>query len=277
MTDPLFTRLTVALLAVTVLAQTLFATWPHIDLAVSRALTNDSGQFIAKSGILPTVNATLRTIMELCTFLSIVTALALAARGRLTPEWQRLAAFFGLALVLVPGVIVNVILKAHVGRARPETLTEFGGTLSFTPPWQVGNECASNCSFTSGEVALAATWALCLTVWLWPHLSARGKTRAVAAALGFVTVISLLRLSLGRHFLSDAVFSSLFAGFVALALYHVLNIGTARLSCAPQDLLSAARQALAQLPEQARGVWAQIKVLSGVVVVPPSDRPKDKP
>ncbi|MBN2630873.1 MAG: phosphatase PAP2 family protein [Rhodobacteraceae bacterium] len=272
MTDPLFTRLTIALLAVTVLAQTLFATWPGIDLALSRALTDDSGHFIAKAGVLPTLNATLRTIMELGTFLTIATSLVLAARGRLAAEWQRLAAFFGLALVLVPGVIVNVILKSHVGRARPETVTEFGGSRSFTPPWQVGDECASNCSFTSGEVALAATWGLCLTVWLWPHLSARGKTWAIAAAMAFVTLVSLLRMALGRHFLSDAVFSTLFAGFVALALYRVLNIGSARLACPPQDLLLAARQAMAHLPERSKALWWQIKVLSGVVVVPQSDK-----
>lgn len=68
----------------------------------------------------------------------------------------RRAAFVVLALALGPGLVVNAVLKEHVGRARPAQLETFGGEASFSPAWTLSDQCAENCSFVSGDVAAAA-------------------------------------------------------------------------------------------------------------------------
>jgi membrane-associated phospholipid phosphatase len=147
-----------------------------------------------------------------------------------------------VCVALASGLIVNLILKAQIGRARPAHLAEFGGTAQFTPPWQLAEECARNCSFTSGEVAMAAALAIPLTVLAWPHLaSRRAQIAAVAAAAGYVALVALLRLGLGRHFLSDAVFSVAIAAGVALALFPLLGLSGVRVDPADLGLARRAR------------------------------------
>ena len=73
---------------------------------------------------------------------------------------------------------------------------------------------------------------------------------AVAAAALYIGGVSLLRIGLGRHFLSDAIFSVLIAGGAALALYPILRIAEARL---PLPLF-AFRKPMTELAEQ-RGVF----------------------
>lgn len=128
--------------------------------------------------------------------------------GKLRRDDLRLLAYPSLCVALACGGIVNLLLKAHVGRARPDTLAEFGGTAQFTPPWQIVDECARNCSFTSGAAAMAASLAIPTLVILWSHLTRdHGRLLAIMVAVGYIAVTSLLRIGLGRHFLSDTLFS----------------------------------------------------------------------
>lgn len=236
MTDPVFSGLKRAFILVLILAQLTFATFPGLDLVVSHGLADGAAGFAASHGALPRINALLRTLMELIAFSLVLATLVGWIGGHLRGPLLRCAVFAAVNLVLGPGVIVNLVLKAHIGRARPVSVEEFGGTALFTPAWQLSDQCAANCSFTSGEVALAASLAICAVVLFWPRLGAKGRLWSVLGALTLITVVSALRLSLGRHFLSDAVFSVLISAGVALATFRLLNVAPARSAMVLPDL-----------------------------------------
>ncbi len=241
----------IAYLLALVLAQAVFAAFPGIDIAVSALFHTDSGGFGWTEGPAPTINAVIRRISEAVAFFLFAAVLFGIFSGKLRRNTLAILAYPALCAAVAAGVIVNLLFKAHVGRARPVDVVEFGGAASFTPPWQVDAQCLDNCSFTSGETAIAASLAIPLVVILWPHLSQnRGRLLAVLAAVLYIAGTSLLRIGLGRHFLSDTVFSVLIAGGVALALYPVLRIAEARL---PLPLL-AFRKPFTELAEQ-RGVF----------------------
>ncbi|MBO6896555.1 MAG: phosphatase PAP2 family protein [Shimia sp.] len=125
--------------------------------------------------------------------------------------------------VFGPGLLVHRILKAHWGRARPDTTTEFGGDLLFTPPFEIAAQCAANCSFMSGEAAGATAFAI----------SAYAVTRFVrspvlhhmlfGSALSLAVAGAFLRVVFGRHFLSDVIFSALFVSLIAVGLSFFLS------------------------------------------------------
>ena len=161
----------IAYLVAVVVVQAVFAAFPGIDLAVSSLFTSGDGGFDWTRGSAQSVNLVIRRIGETVSFLLLVGFLYGMVSGKLRGDGLRLLAYPLLCVALASGGLVNLLLKAHVGRARPDTLADFGGTAQFTPPWQVTSECARNCSFTSGEVALAASLAIPILVILWPHLS----------------------------------------------------------------------------------------------------------
>ena len=206
-----------------------FAAFPRIDLAVSAWFAQAQGGFAWANGPMDTFNAVVRRTGELVAVAVLLGALWAALSKRCKPDVTRLVAFPALTVLVACIGVVNMLLKSHVGRARPHTVTEFGGTAQFSPPWQVVNECAANCSFTSGEVAMSASLAIPALVLVWPWLRSRpAQGLAVAVAFGYVVLTAVLRIGLGRHFLSDVIFSTLIAAAVALVLYALLGVRQAQ-------------------------------------------------
>lgn len=115
------------------------------------------------------------------------------------------------------GAIVHS-LKYLVGRVRPNEIMEFGGTMLFSPAWQIANSCQSSCSFPSGEAASAmAMLAIPLVlggVYRWYLLAL-----TAAAAL----IFSLNRIVMGAHFLSDVTLSWLFVALVMAWLWPLFQ------------------------------------------------------
>lgn len=242
MIDLLRLRLFIALLLGAILAQAVFALFPGLDLRVSGLFFDATGAFPANSGPWRMLNDLIRTSGEAIAFAIVLGVIAGTAAGALRQAEMRCAAYLAANLVLAPGLLVNGLLKSHVGRARPDQVTEFGGMASFTPAWQVTDQCARNCSFSSGDVALIATLVLGGLVLAWPHLSRLQKSLGTLGGIVFVLGTGLLRIALGRHFLSDVVFSMLFSAAVALALYPLFGIGAARLDLRPRRIGQGARQ-----------------------------------
>ena len=241
----------IAYLMALVLAQAVFAAFPGIDIAVSALFHTEGRGFTWGEGPAPTINLVIRRISEIVAFALLAAVLFGLVTGKFRRNTLSLVAYPALCAAVAAGVIVNLLFKAQIGRARPADVVEFGGAARFTPAWQVDAQCLDNCSFTSGETALAASLAIPLVVILWPHLSRnRGRAVAVAAAALYIGIVSLLRIGLGRHFLSDTIFSVLIAGGAALALYPILRIAEARL---PLPLF-AFRKPFTELAEQ-RGVF----------------------
>jgi len=241
MTDPLFTRLHVAVLTTALCATVIFTLWPGIDIMVSTAMTDGQGHFIAAEMTFPSVfNAWLRKVTEIGALLAILyTAwLWLALRG--DRNWLRCWTFVSASFLIGPGVVVNLLLKEHVGRARPANTTLFGGEGHFTPAFQISDQCTTNCSFTSGEAALTSAWVFVIVALLWGGLSARGRAWALWLGASLVLISPALRVMLGRHFLSDVVVSVLISALATLAMYRLLNIGEARAAFAPAQLRARA-------------------------------------
>ena len=78
---------------------------------------------------------------------------------------------------------------------------------------QRSDQCASNCSFSSGHGALGF-WPVALALLAPP----RRRPAVIAAALAFGTAVGVMRIAQGGHFLSDVVFSALLTISVAEVL-----------------------------------------------------------
>ncbi|MCS4093573.1 phosphatase PAP2 family protein [Rhizobium sp. BK176] len=123
-----------------------------------------------------------------------------------------------ISLGVGPGLVVNLLLKAHSGRPRPVQTNLFGGPLDFAAAGTFAGECARNCSFVSGE-ASGAGWLICLLFivpanarsWVAPPLVIASATMAA------------LRVAVGSHYVSDALLGWLLAVIVFMGMLIVEN------------------------------------------------------
>lgn len=235
------------LLLCVIATQAAFAAVPGMDIAVSGLFYSASGGFwMAREPALVTLRMA-GWNLGLAVFGLLIVMAAASWRMRLrTPAsvWA-----YGIAAMLLgPALIVNGLFKEYWGRARPAQIIEFGGTAHFTPPMQIAGECARNCSFVSGEGALAFTLSFVLWRLLAPDLGARGRV-ALGFGLGaYVAVMAGLRVGFGGHFLSDTLFAALFC---ALICYGLARLPCFRQTATHAGLLSDAgtvTRALMQAP-----------------------------
>jgi PAP2 (acid phosphatase) superfamily protein len=127
--------------------------------------------------------------------------------------------FFALG----PGLGVHFI-KILVGRARPRAIEEFGGNLVFTPPWELTDQCARNCSFISGEAASAFAL-LTLVVFIRPNY----RTAFLIVVGIIAAAFSFNRVVFGAHFLSDAVISWNLMLILAVVLWQSFSRNAAQI------------------------------------------------
>jgi membrane-associated phospholipid phosphatase len=144
----------------------------------------------------------------------------LLARSGLLDLAPRRVFYVLICLLVGPGLLVNVVLKDHWGRARPSQVTEFGGTRTFTPALSLSDQCPRNCSFVSGEVSLGFWW-LSFAFAVPPG---RRRQLLVGAALAMGAFIGGLRVAGGGHFLSDAIFSGLMTITVCAVLGELMGV-----------------------------------------------------
>lgn len=218
-----------ALAFLTLAACAIFAAFPRLDLAVSAWFYRPGeGFWLAGNGLVEAARNGVWNLSIAVFALSIVALGFAAARRPLLGIDARAAGFVVLLYLLGPVLLVNGVLKAHWGRARPVDVAEFGGAARFTPFWLPTDQCQSNCSFVSGEGSAAAALALVLLVFA-PHarrlLSRRGFAVYALAGVAAPATGLALRLATGRHFLSDTVFAVLLVLAVALILHRLLLKG----------------------------------------------------
>ena len=117
-----------------------------------------------------------------------------------------------------PALLVNGLLKAYWGRARPRDLEMFGGELEFTHFWQWTDQCSSNCSFTSGEVAAIAAILFSIA------LLYNRATRLVLLIVGVLAAsfVGWIRVVMGGHFTSDSVMSTLLMLILVCEVYYLI-------------------------------------------------------
>lgn len=192
----------------------LFVLVPGIDLAVSGWFYRVGEGFFLKPSALPQFSY--RAVNEIKD--PLIIALVVAFLASCTVLRTRMAAHRAplglllLSLLLGPGLAVNGILKEHIGRARPDRITEFGGTQQFTPALLPADQCVENCSFVSGHAALGF-YPVAVAI-AYP----RQRRAWLVAGLLLGSFTGGMRVIQGKHFLSDIVFAFFVVYGVAAAL-----------------------------------------------------------
>lgn len=219
-------RLAIALLVTAILLGTIFAAFPQIDLATTGAFF-DGRRFPAASWHwLSVLRNGLWDISIVIVLLSLV-GLTVAVLRKRDVLWlpARLWGFIFALYVLAPGLLVNGLLKQFWGRARPDTVTQFGGDSLFSPFYRISDQCSSNCSFVSGEGSGAMALGIVILVVVWhlrPRIAGWVYNAGLVLAVAVPLIAGVQRVVVGRHFLSDAVFAAVFTVAIALVLYRFL-------------------------------------------------------
>jgi lipid A 4'-phosphatase len=202
---------------VAVVVGVVFALYPRLDIDISALFYNRPNNLFAANAQLSVqdARAAARWLITL-----LVAPACLAIIGKLIMPHRRMliggraALFLLLTLALGPGVLTNLILKDHWGRARPIDVTELGGTFRFTAWWDPRGDCPTNCSFVAGEPS-GAFWTLAPAALAPPQW----RLLAYGGALAFGAAVGLLRIAGGGHFFSDVIFAGVFT-FLLIWITH---------------------------------------------------------
>ncbi|MCZ7863075.1 phosphoesterase [Agrobacterium salinitolerans] len=267
-------RITIWVTFATLALVILFATFPSIDLSFSALFFSPVEQpWSGREPFPEWLRDTLREGTELATLLAFVILVGNLRLGTLQRTGWRVWAFLCGPVILCAGLLVNGVLKATIGRARPFSVTEFGGQQLFTPPFQYSAQCYSNCSFSSGETALIASFFLPLCVLVWPRLQRRGRLAMGSIAAGMIVLMSGLRIAAGGHFLSDVVMSILFSALTTLFLYRLLAVNRHRhlftVNAVRADTVSIWRNGRHAVLTRLRRWWPKIKAAASRLQRPP--------
>lgn len=206
------------------LSHILFATWPSLDLWVARLFYVDGSFPLADLAWLEVVRNGFWNLTLLLTLGCLVMWIITLMLGYRAHTPANVWLFGWLSFVMGPGLLVNALFKSHWGRARPAHLEQFGGDAQFTPPFQITDQCASNCSFVSGEGAASVMFAIVVGVLAWRWIAPRYQPALVAGLSAIAVLFAVLRVVKGRHFLSDITLGGWMMAFVALGLFWALNM-----------------------------------------------------
>ncbi len=214
-------------LTILLVSSFIFILFPAFDLAVSR--------FFARGHAFPLSNNSLllavRDINRRATFYLLASMVGFTFLYAINPHRFRhlpahKALFVLLTFLLGPFLTVQA-LKHFIGRARPRSLIEFGGSAEFTPLWQVAGQCNRNCSFPSGEAATAAA-SLALLVFF-PE---KWRLSALAIMVPVALFTAFNRVMFGAHFLSDVVIAWGLMLCLMIGLWHRIVAKAERIDAA---------------------------------------------
>jgi membrane-associated PAP2 superfamily phosphatase len=122
-----------------------------------------------------------------------------------TDTLPRAGLFLVLLMVIGPGLIVNLGLKGHWGRARPHQVEQFGGPYAYSPVGSPGPLPHGNSSFPSGHAAIA------FYMMAPAFLTSRSRPGLAAwlflAGTFYGICMSATRVIQGGHFITDVVWA----------------------------------------------------------------------
>ncbi|MEO8160496.1 MAG: phosphatase PAP2 family protein [Arenimonas sp.] len=166
----------------------------------------------------PGIDALFVTISKLGYQLGVLPADVLIVAWLLYRRRYRDGLFFGLAVI--GSLLVNLAVKGHFARLRPELWASIAPEMSY--------------SFPSGHAMGSATLAAALVVLLWRP---RWRWWALAGGMAFVLLVGISRVYLGVHYPSDIL-----AGWTA-AIAWVMAMHWLVASRAPLPVSTAAAPA----------------------------------
>ena len=192
----------------------LFISLPQIDLYAAN-LFYDGTSFTLKGTLYEVFffqSVRVITAGMILSYLVIVIHYLVTKRTILNVSKKALLYIF-LVLSVAPGLIVNSMLKEHMGRARPVDIVQFGGTKEFTPAFIPSNQEGN--SFSSGHAAAA------FSLVGFALLAKRRKKTWMTLALAYGVAVIIARMGAGGHFLSDNV-TSFFIVYIATHILYKL-------------------------------------------------------
>jgi lipid A 4'-phosphatase len=118
------------------------------------------------------------------------------------------------SLLLGPGLIVNTIFKDHWGRPRPYQVLRDGKPFApvYEPHW--GN--SKDNSFPCGHASVGFFIGV-------PLLALRRRRAAIIVSVGFGSIVGVVRMLQGGHYLSDVVFCAIFVLLSAELVNFIVN------------------------------------------------------
>lgn len=224
MTRPALRNRTVFLLVLgaSLAAALLPVLWPQLDIAVAGYfLQPDPPVNPAQWKWVELVNEHVPDIFRGLALLSLAAWIVVSLLRR----WRRAGialAFVGISLMLGPGFVTWAV-KEHTLRARPFDVVQFGGDRQFTPALEQAQQCTDNCAFTSGHVACGFFFVSLML------LDPRRRWRWIAGGLLAGSLVAVARISVGAHWLSDALWALpitlLTSGLVWVVLSYFYKYG----------------------------------------------------
>jgi lipid A 4'-phosphatase len=209
-------------LALSLLLAAMFFFFPAIDLwAAAKFYDAQHGFYIANTSsnkILPFLPWAVEFFVTGCWLLiglNLVRSHYLRKKRPVVAS-NRVVLFLLFTLAIGPGLLVNTLLKDHCGRARPFQVSEFGGNRHFTPAFVISDQCQTNCSFVSGDASLGYFGLAFFFV------TRRRRSLIASAAVLAGSLIGVVRMAQGAHFLSDVIFSGVFTFLAGWLLYFLI-------------------------------------------------------
>jgi membrane-associated PAP2 superfamily phosphatase len=136
--------------------------------------------------------------------------------------WRDQGLFYGLLLIVGPGIIINGVLKPYWGRPRPNAITQFAGPREFLRVWEWGHG-QEESSFPSGHASMG----FCLMAPAFVCYRRRPRLALAFLLLGLIGggIMGLARVVAGGHFPSDVVWAGGLIYFTALMLAALFKFG----------------------------------------------------
>jgi lipid A 4'-phosphatase len=119
-----------------------------------------------------------------------------------------------LALILGPGLVVNVIFKDHWGRPRPYQVLRDG--KQYTPFWHPHFSENKDNSFPGGHASIGFFLGI-------PFLVLGRRKTAIILSLTGGVLIGTVRVLQGGHYVSDIFFSGIFVWVIALIVIRIMH------------------------------------------------------
>lgn len=196
----------------------IFTLFPEIDIAVTQmAYDPVTNSFPSKKeGVLGFIFlGTYALVAIMGVSFSLLYIYQFFSRKEFQRLNRRFLVFFLLVYLMAPGIVVNGVVKANSGRARPGYVQEFNGQQQFTPPLMIADQCDNNCSFVSGHAS--SGFALMALAFAFPHRKKIFISLGVFAGL----LVGGARILQGGHFLSDILFSGVITYWVIYGLHYI--------------------------------------------------------
>lgn len=200
-------------IALTLLCYAFFCYYPDTDLSLSLALYkfhHKQGSWYSQLLYL------LRRTNFLILYISLGYSLFHLIKYLRSRAWHHLTPYlYVLTSLISAGVILSDwLIKPFFKRARPGQVIQ--NLKTYTPPFKIGLECDKNCSFVSGEVAVATAFLAFLVL-----IPAKYRQKSLYLIALWIFIMAGVRMAQIGHYLSDTIFAILLI-LMMLVCLHLL-------------------------------------------------------